>query len=247
MDNRSLNFWAERSKGYNQLEWANSQALIKAIIHCGDFEKPHLVLDIGTGTGIMAKAVAPLVDRVIGIDFSLDMLKSFDGSLPDNCYMVKADIREPLFNDGQFDRIVARYAFHHFVDFAQEAVNQCYRILKPKGRLIICEGTPPTHRLRRDYERIFALKEDRLTFMEQDLIMLMSEAGFKTIGISLQWLRKMSVRNWLDSSGLSEPIKNTIFDMHVNSSPEFKNDYNLKLTKNDCLIDMRQVIVTGVK
>lgn len=207
-----------------------------------------MVLDVGTGTGIVAKAVAPFVDRVIGIDFSTAMMKNFvNGSLPDNCYLIRGDIRESIFNDGIFDRIIARYAFHHFVGFADIAVRECWRMLKPNGKLIICEGTPPSKRIKKDFEDIFALKEERITFMDEDLLALVHT--FRTIGITTHWMRNMSIRNWLNSSGLDEPIKNTIYDMHINGSPAFKEDYNLMISKDgkDCLIDMRLAIVVAVK
>ncbi len=244
---RSLNFWAERAPGYNQLEWANSQGLIQAMLHAAELKPNFTVLDVGTGTGIVAKAMSPKVDRVVGIDFSLEMMQRFDGNMPPNCFMLKADIRETLFHDNFFDVVTARYAFHHFVGFAKPAAQECYRVLKPQGKLVICEGTPPSEGLRNDYAAIFALKEKRLTLMEEDIQSLMEEAGFKDVKTEIMWLRQMSVRNWLNSSGLPADTKEIIYGMHVNASKDFKDCYNLKVVGNDCLIDMRQAIVAGVK
>jgi len=63
-------FWKTRSRKFNDLKWANEYSYIEMLICSGDFEKNDIVLDVGTGTGIMAHAISPLVKKVIGIDIS---------------------------------------------------------------------------------------------------------------------------------------------------------------------------------
>lgn len=245
---RSLSFWTVRAKGYNNLEWANHTALLQRLVELADLKPHHLVLDVGTGTGIVAKAMSKQCLVVIGIDTSLAMMAKFDGELPRNCSLVEMDVRAGLFGNSVFDRAVARYAVHHMVGYAQEAVDECYRMLKPHGMMIICEGTPPSRRVADDYSAIFALKEDRITLFEEDIMGWLREAGFKRIKSHVMWLRHMSVRNWLDSSGLTKETKDRIFRMHTTgASAAFKEDYNMVEEDGDCFIDMRQVIVTGVK
>ena len=66
-------FWRKRSERYNALEWANHQSYLNAFAQAGDFKKTDIVLDVGTGTGIVAHAISPLVKQVIGLDKSQDM------------------------------------------------------------------------------------------------------------------------------------------------------------------------------
>jgi hypothetical protein len=86
-----------------------------------------------------------------------------------------------------------------------------------------------------------------LTLYETDIKKWFIKAGFIKIDIGISWLRHMSIKNWLNSSGLDDSTKNIIYNMHVNSSDNFKKDYNLVTEDNDCFIDMRQVIVVGIK
>jgi len=51
----------------------------------------------------------------------------------------------------------------------------------------------------------------------------------------------------VSNSGLDKKTQDKIMFLHRNASGEFKQDYNLRQTKDDCLIDMHMCIVTGTK
>src|SRR3989338_2288229 len=68
-------FWAVRAKKYERLEWVNKPTYLGAFLAAGCFRKTDRVLDVGTGTGIIAHSLSPHVKEVIGIDISEEMLK----------------------------------------------------------------------------------------------------------------------------------------------------------------------------
>ncbi len=238
-------FWKMRSQHYNELEWANHRLYLDAFIKAGDFKKSDVVLDAGTGTGIVAHAVSPFVKQVIGLDKSQDMLEH--SNWYGNMYFIKRDILDPIFAEEVFDKITCRQVFHHILEHRQKAVNICYRMLKKGGMMILSEGVPPTKRVKKDYVEIFHLKEKRVTFYEEDLINLMEKGGFKNIESKAVCLRKMSVRGWLSSSGLPGVIQEKIYRLHKDAADYFKNDYNMMEKDNDCLIDMKMIIFVGRK
>ncbi|MDP8247603.1 MAG: class I SAM-dependent methyltransferase [Candidatus Tritonobacter lacicola] len=238
-------YWFIRSKKYDGLEWVHKRSLISAIIKAGEFEKDHLVLDVGTGTGAVARSVSRFVREVIGIDKSAAMMKR--GDWGENRYFVRRDIREPLFRDGVFDRITARMVFHHILEGTRGAMRECCRVLKKGGLMVLVEGVPPSEKVKEDFTEIFKLKEERLTFMGEDLVALMKGAGFKKTDIRYHVMRHMSVKNWLDKSGLPTAAVNKIYDMHRHASPVFGKCYNMVITPDDCLIDMKMAIVVGEK
>lgn len=243
--NYDSNFWRQRAEKYNSLEWANHRLYLDEFIRVGNFKKTDIVLDVGTGTGIVAHAVASFVNAVIGLDKSQYMLEH--SNWYGNMYFIKRDILDPIFKDGVFDKVTARQVFHHILRGSQQAMNECYRVLKPGGLMAFSEGVPPSPEVKQDYIEIFKLKEKRLTFMEADLMVLMERAGFKNIQVNIAWLRRMSVRNWLTNSGLPQLIQDEIFELHVNAKDSFKKAYNMVETGRDCLIDMKMAILSGVK
>ncbi|MBU1260877.1 MAG: methyltransferase domain-containing protein [Planctomycetes bacterium] len=89
-------FWKTRSEKYNNLKWVNDDSYIRAFIRAGGFKKTDLVLDVGTGTGVIVHAISPLVKEVIGLDVSRDMLEH--SNWKDNKYFIRRDIRESIFH-----------------------------------------------------------------------------------------------------------------------------------------------------
>lgn len=215
------------------------------IAKVGDFQSTDLVLDVGTGTGIIANLISALVGEVIGLDKSQDMLEQSNWG--GNRHFIRRDILDPMFKENTFDKITARMVFHHIIGSTQAAMDECYRILKLGGKMILAEGVPPDKSVKKDYIRIFELKEKRLTFLEEDLFALMENSGFKNIKVHINIMRQMSVCNWLEKSGLPREIQDKIFEMHIVASENFKKAYNMKIIRGDCLIDMKNAILVGEK
>ncbi|MBU0581098.1 MAG: methyltransferase domain-containing protein [Candidatus Margulisbacteria bacterium] len=243
--NNQEQFWKIRSEGYNNLHWVNESSYIQTFLSATEFNKQDTVLDVGTGTGVVAHAVAPLVKEVIGLDISQDMLKH--SNWQDNKYFVKRDIRDRFFHENIFDKITARMVFHHILEDTQKAMNECYYLLKKGGKIILSEGIPPVPEVKKEYIDIFRLKEERLTFLEEDLIKLMEKSGFKNINVFTHIMKNFSVKNWLENSGLIQEKQDKIFEMHVTASDIFKKAYNLKILNGDCLIDVKSLIIVGEK
>jgi len=192
--------------------------------------------------------VSPYVKKVIGIDSSIDMLnKSSYFGCHNNCFLINWDIRDELFMDCIFDKVISRHTFHHITDNIHGAFDSCWNALKFGGKFILIEGVPPSIRCKKEFTEIFKIKEDRLVFLEEDLVSLMEYAGFNEIKLNSITLKNMSVKNWIENSGISIDAQNKIYDMHLNASKEFKEDYNMEITDTDCLIDMKMAIVVGNK
>lgn len=239
-------YWRQRAERYNNLQWVNSSDFIGEILKAGDFTRTDKVLDVGTGTGVIARVLSPIVRKVTAIDSSPDMMHKADGRFSNIEYRI-CDARAMPWRSGTFNRVVARYVFHHIIEDTQKAMDECYRVLKIGGRMVFAEGVPPSDRTCRDFIAIFKLKEDRLTFTPLSMRRLLLGSGFDHIEVKELWLEQMSVRNWLESSDLPKEKQDVIYKMHVDASGYFKNDYNMTVTDTDCLIDMRIAIVTGTK
>jgi SAM-dependent methyltransferase len=109
--------------------------------------EPHWrVLDIATGTGHTAFALAPSVQTVIGIDLTPEMLaesahlKASQGI--SNVAFGLADVHHLPFPPRTFHLITCRRAAHHFSDIGR-AVSEMHRVLRFSGRLVIDDRGVP--------------------------------------------------------------------------------------------------------
>ena len=130
-------FWHIRADHYDKLFWTKDVSFIEALISAGDFEKEDLVLDVGTGTGTIARALQPHVAHVVALDNSSAML---DKGKWEGFSAIKWDIADRLFKDGMFNKVVARMVFHHIFDNLDMVFVRCFDLLKNSGKLVVAEG-----------------------------------------------------------------------------------------------------------
>lgn len=114
----------------------------KAVIRQARLEPNSRLLDLGSGTGDLAReaiAQQPGVE-VVAADFTLEMMRVGDrnGSLPWSA----ADALHLPFPDKTFDAIVSGFLMRNVGD-VQEALKEQYRTLKPGGRVVILDTTKP--------------------------------------------------------------------------------------------------------
>ncbi|HEU5348661.1 MAG TPA: methyltransferase domain-containing protein, partial [Ktedonobacterales bacterium] len=103
-------------------------------------------LDISTGGGHTALAVAPHVARITVSDLTPRMLAAARGFLMaggvTNATYVVADAEQLPFLDASFDLVTVRIAPHHYAN-VPKAVHEMARVLKPGGRLVVIDNIAP--------------------------------------------------------------------------------------------------------
>ncbi|AOS61357.1 ubiquinone/menaquinone biosynthesis methyltransferase [Actinoalloteichus hymeniacidonis] len=104
------------------------------------------ILDLAAGTGVSTVEIGRSGAWCVAADFSLGMLRrGRDRNVP----MVAADGLALPFADASFDGLTIMFALRNMVD-TEAALREMFRVVRPGGRLVICEFSTPRPALIRE-------------------------------------------------------------------------------------------------
>ena len=138
--------FGERASFYTTSATHTDPAVLAKVVELARPEADGSALDIGTGSGHTAFALAPHVASAVGFDLTLRMLREAERlrderSIP-NVAFCAGDAHALPFPDATFSRVTCRRAAHHFSDI-RLALGEMVRVLRPGGRLVIDDRSVP--------------------------------------------------------------------------------------------------------
>lgn len=118
--------------------------LAARVLELAQLEPGDTVVDLGAGTGLLTLPAAAQAAAVVSLDYSRPMLDRLEerarSARLDNISCLCADLREVPLPDATADVVVSSYAFHHVDDPGKAlALAEARRILRPGGRLVVCD------------------------------------------------------------------------------------------------------------
>ncbi|HWZ58598.1 MAG TPA: methyltransferase domain-containing protein [Gemmatimonadaceae bacterium] len=124
---------------------ADAEALARVVAYA-EATSSDVVLDVATGAGHTALALAPYVASVVALDITPEMLaETARNAARRGVRNVRVQIgaAEALpFRDGGFDIVTVRTAAHHFADI-ERAVFEVARVARQGGRVVVVDTTVP--------------------------------------------------------------------------------------------------------
>ena len=142
---RINDFWDAAANDYDQrpshnFQTAAQEAAWKTALTAFLPAPPCDVIDVGTGTGVIAIALAELGYRVVGIDLSEGMLaKARDKARELDVRFVAGDAIDPPGEAESVDAVVSRHVLWTLTD-PPRALRNWLRLLRPGGRAVIIDG-----------------------------------------------------------------------------------------------------------
>ncbi|MFE5293996.1 demethylmenaquinone methyltransferase [Isoptericola sp. NPDC056618] len=156
------------------------------------------VLDLAAGTGTSSEPFAADGALVVPSDFSLGMLAVGKERRPDLSFVAGDGTRLP-FADAAFDAVTISFGLRNVVD-TDAALREMLRVVRPGGRVVICEFSTPTW------------APFRTVYMEYLMRALPVVAGAVTRDRGSYDYLAESIRSWPDQAALGRLLLDAGWD-----------------------------------
>ena len=208
---------------YTRSTFHASSERLQEVLDLAQPRQDDLALDVATGTGNTAFALAPYVRRVIGLDLTREMLdqaRRIAGERGiENANWVIGDAGRLPFAEGTFDLYVVRAAPHHFPD-VDAFLREAFRVLKPGSAAVFVDCAPPVAardvlhevEMRRDPSHVRSLTVD-------EWVRNMEGAGFEVETATdreLDW----NYDEWMGNMAVPAPLSEELARIIESSSGE---------------------------
>ncbi len=134
--------FGQKASEYRLSSTHNNPTDLERMINLLNLSPEATALDVATGGGHTAIALAKRVKQVTAIDITPEMLAEAKKASRlegiSNITFKMEDVHNLNIPDCQFDIVASRFAVHHFHDVKKALIEMC-RILKPGGKLYILD------------------------------------------------------------------------------------------------------------
>jgi len=198
------------------------------------------VLDIATGGGHVANALAPLVKHVTAYDLTEEMLKSASDFIRGNGHLnvdfVRGDAERLPFADESFDLVTCRIAAHHFPNIFA-FLSESYRVLKPGGRLLVIDNVSPENReMDEFYNRVEKLRDPShvRALSKSQWIVLMEQSKFYLEGMTC-FAKPFEFHSWCERMGLTPVEQERVLNEFLQASEETRSFFHMEFDDKDLI------------
>ena len=220
--------------------WAGGQhgRVAARLVDLSTPAKDEQVLDVGTGTGLVANLVAPRVNPglVIGIDLSDNMLSIARAHKAKNVQFLGMAAEHLVFRPETFDLVTMGEALAYLAD-PTAALDEANRVLRPGGRLAVScqrrslntraqdlffQGLAPL--ARRHYLSLPRYSSERSRFGEPDVLpQILAAAGFDVVKLTemVRGGRTNDAREWTELMSGAGPLPYTLIRA---LGPRYRNE-----------------------
>jgi ubiquinone/menaquinone biosynthesis C-methylase UbiE len=132
-------FFDQAAANWDAQEVEETHTRLREIVAGLGIEPGSVVLDVGTGTGVLLPLLLKATDgegQIVALDFSGEMLRCAQAKGHPVVY-VQGDAQQLPFPSETFDRVICNSVFPHLPD-KRRALGEASRVLRQGGWLVIC-------------------------------------------------------------------------------------------------------------
>jgi ubiquinone/menaquinone biosynthesis C-methylase UbiE len=222
-----VDFFDRIAPSYDSWAGGQHERVAARLVDVAAPQKGEQVLDVGTGTGLVAHLVAPRVSpgSVIGIDLSDNMLALARSKKSKNVQFLGMAAERLVFKPETFDLVTMGEALAYLGD-PTDALAEARRVLREGGRLAVSnqrrslstraqdlffQGLAPL--ARRHYLSLPRYSSERSRFGEPNVLpQLLDGAGFEVTRVTemVTGGRTRDAKEWTDLMAGAGPLPNTL-------------------------------------
>ncbi|SEM14232.1 Methyltransferase domain-containing protein [Mesobacillus persicus] len=208
---------------------AKGEDLQKVIEIVATQESSGELLDIATGGGHVANALAPYFKQVVALDLTPEMLEKAKGFIESNgirnAAFVQGDAENLPFPDESVGTVTCRIAAHHFGN-PDSFLNEVNRVLKDKGLFIFVDNVAPEIQAFDEFYNQVEKKRDPShvrAYKKSEWISKFERTGFYVEEL-VTFKKKFIFDTWCQMMDVSEEEKHELNTM-MGSAPRELIDY----------------------
>jgi len=209
-------------------------------------------LDVATGTGFTALALAPRCDRVIALDMTPGMVREArslrEARDARNLEFCLGDAEALPFRADTFDLVTCRHAAHHFPHIEQ-ALAEMARVARPRGRVVLDDTCAPEHgplaALMNDWER--RRDPSHVANYPPSRLRAMFVAQGLRVDAAVMTHVQLGFDDWVRRAGVPVEVAETLRAEFLGAPPEAAAAFRIRREAADIQFGWDELVILGTK
>lgn len=209
-------------------------------------------LDVATGTGFTAFALAPSCREVVAVDFTPAMLEEArrlrHARGITNVTFCLGDAEALPFRSGVFHVVTCRHAAHHFPAL-DKALAEMARVTRPGGRVILDDTCAPEDDDLATVMNAWERRRDPSHVVNrppQQLVRLMERRGLHVDAVRMTAV-KLEFDDWVQRSGLPPAQAAALRADFLSAPPRVRQAFRIRRRGDALHFAWDEIVVRGVK
>ncbi len=209
-------------------------------------------LDVATGTGFTALAVAPRCARVLALDMTAGMVREAqklrDAQGLHNVEFCLGDAEALPLRSASFDLVTCRHAAHHFPHL-EKTVAEMARVTRADGRVVLDDTCAPEDEVLAALMDEWERRRDPshgASYTPTRLREVFADCGLRVVDMEMTHVR-LQFNDWVRRAGVAAPQAAALKESFLSASPAATAAFRIQERDGDVHFGWDEIVLLGVR